>query len=322
MSSVSFAGAVPNRAGASFFPLAFFPPIDQTLVIMLTRCKTPGLFVLILSTFLVVACLSCRTAGPPPAASLPARVALLSDLHVTRGTNSDVALYAHRQAQAIQAVNAPQVDLVLIAGDLTEHGTAPEYADLRRALRRFTAPVFYVPGNHDLGNKRLPGRPGGFSFARLRNYQIELGRSFYCRECAGMRVIGVNSVLPGSGLPAERNMWKLLETELAGPTNKPTLLLLHHPPFLKKADEPGGDYFNLEPYPRARLLALASQSGALAVLSGHLHTGLTNRVGKMVLLTTPPVSFGLPKNKQLEGWTLLTVNRTNVTWEFQPLFKP
>ena len=114
-------------------------------------------------------------------------------------------------------------------------------------------------------------------------------------------------------------MWAFLEKRLAAPVPNPTLLLIHHPPFLKSLDEPGGDYFNLEPYPRFRLLALARQGGVDAVLSGHLHRGLTNYFGNMPLLTTPPVAFGLPQGKQKEGWTLLTVSTDRVTWEFQPL---
>ncbi len=284
------------------------------------RKLIPGLVVVALACLALVLA-ACRTTHPSAAAGRPVRVALLSDLHVSRGTNVEAGLYARRLARATEAVNAGSVDLVLIAGDLTEHGTPPEYSDLRRALRRFTPPVFCVPGNHDVGNKRVPGKKGGPAFGRLRTYQIELGRSFYFRECAGVRVVGINSALLGSGWPQEKRMWNLLETELASPTNKPTLLVTHHPPYLKKADEAGGDYFNMEPYPRARLLALARQGGALAVLSGHLHTGLTNRAGGVLLLTTPPVSFGLPKDKQAEGWTLLTVNRTNLMWQFQPLVK-
>ena len=307
---------------AAQFRLARLPRVGHAWKNMLLLSELNRWRAVVPPMLLVLASVSCRTVDPAVPADRPARVALLSDLHVTRGTNSDARLYAEHLAQATEAVNAADVDLVLIAGDLTEHGTAPEYADLRRALRRFNGPVWCVPGNHDLGNKRVPGKQGGINFGRLRTYQIECGRSFFCREHAGVRVIGINSGLPGSRLPQENRMWNMLETELAAPTNKPTLLLLHHPPFMKKAAEPGGDYFNLEPYPRARLLALARQGGALAVLSGHLHTGLTNRVDDLVLLTTPPVSFGLPKGKGPAGWTLLTVGRTNLTWEFQPLPEP
>jgi 3',5'-cyclic AMP phosphodiesterase CpdA len=275
--------------------------------------------VVFVSVLAVAAVSSCRSPEPMRQAAGPTRIALLSDLHVNRSTNATQRLYGPRLDQAIEAVNASRVDLVLVAGDLTENGRAAELGDFRRAMRRLQAPVFYVPGNHDVGNKRVPGKTGGTGFGRTRNYELECGKSFLVRREAGVRVIGVNSCLLGSGLPQEKRMWNLLERELAVPQKTPALLFTHHPPFIKTRDEPGGEYFNMEPYPRGRLLALANQGGALAILSGHLHQDLTNRVGRMVLYTTPPVSIGLPAGKQPEGWTLLSVAGTNLTWEFQPL---
>ena len=43
------------------------------------------------------------------------------------------------------------------------------------------------------------------------------------------------------------------------------------------------------------------------VLTGHLHRELIHRRDGILFVTTPPVSFGLPKGKQAEGWTLVTV---------------
>ncbi|MCX6904164.1 MAG: metallophosphoesterase [Verrucomicrobia bacterium] len=264
---------------------------------------------------------SGRAASPPHDPSTPTRLALISDLHVMVGTtNLEQPVYLGRLNTTIAAVNRAKVDLVVVAGDLTEHGTASELAAFRRQIRNLFAPVLFVPGNHDVGNKLIPGvKKDPTTASRTDAYEMENGRSFFKSEEAGVRIIGLNSCLLGSRLGREKQMWEFLEKELAQPAKVPTLLLLHHPPFLKKPDEAGGDYFNIEPDPRARLLALAKQGGVSAILSGHLHHGLTNWVNGMVLLTTPPVSFGLPKGKQPEGWTLVTVQGTNVTWDFQPL---
>ncbi len=266
---------------------------------------------------------ACRTAPPPRAADAPTRIALISDMHVMLDpTNNQQRLYPLRLAKTVEAVNAANVDLVLAAGDLTEYGTDEAFAEFRRRVRGLTAPLLLTPGNHDIGNKILRGgKKDAVNFGRLRRYELNFGRSYYAREIAGVRVIGVNSCIMGSRLPRERQMWKFLEDQLAEPAKTPTLLLMHHPPFLKSIDEPGGDYFNIEPYPRARLLGLARQGEVLAILSGHLHRGLTNRVQDTLLLTTPPVSFGLQGRKPLEGWMLLTVAGTNVSWQFQPLPK-
>jgi len=280
----------------------------------------PGGLAATASLLLVLAVLAgCRTPATPARVDGPVRLALVSDLHICEATNEQQRLYPIRLARTIEAVNAAGVQGVLIAGDLTEHGTAREYRTFREVIRQFHAPVVYVPGNHDVGNKNIPGKPPGTSTAQTRLYERECGPSFFQRDLVGVNILGLNSSLPGSGLRREQQLWAFLEKHLAVPATNTTLLLLHHPPFLKTLDEPGGDYFNLEPYPRLRLLALARQGGVDAVLSGHLHRGLTNDFGGIPLLTTPPVSFGLPQGRQREGWTLLTVSSNRVSWEFQPL---
>jgi hypothetical protein len=122
-----------------------------------------------------------------------------------------------------------------------------------------------------------------------------------------VRVIGVNSPIFGSGFDREKAMWNFLEKELASPGPLPTVVFMHYPPFVKQAEEGGGDYWNIEPEPRARLLALLRRGGVGTVLSGHLHRDLTNRLEGILFVTTRPVSFGLPAGKQPEGWTLVTL---------------
>jgi 3',5'-cyclic AMP phosphodiesterase CpdA len=54
-------------------------------------------------------------------------------------------------ARAVAALNAlvPRPDVVLVTGDLVEHGEAAEYDRLRRLLAPLVMPVFVIPGNHD-----------------------------------------------------------------------------------------------------------------------------------------------------------------------------
>jgi|YelNatPaOPRAMG01_1025707.scaffolds.fasta_scaffold06401_1 predicted phosphodiesterase len=239
----------------------------------------------------------------------PTRIALLADLHVTAMTNDDLVAAHARLHRAIDQVNAAGVDLVLIAGDLTEFGSPGELRRLQEHLRAFKPPVWVVPGNHDVGNKRFQGltKPDSTSSWRVRLYESWLGRSYFARCRAGVRVIGLNSPILASGLPQERAMWTWLGQELAQPTSQPTLVLTHYPLFEERPDEPAHPYWNVDPEPRARLLATLAKAGVRAVLSGHLHRDLTNQFGQMLLLTTRPVSVGLPKGKQAEGWLLLTV---------------
>ena len=236
-----------------------------------------------------------------------ARIALVSDTHTTRGTNDDQPKHRARLDRVMAAANAAKVDLVLIAGDLTENGSPEEMSDFQNQIKGFKAPVLFVPGNHDVGNKLIPGKGGTVSAERVAAFEKALGPSFQAQTRAGLRVIGINSPIFGSGFEREKAMWEFLEKELARPAPLPTVVFLHYPPFVKQADEGGGEYWNIEPEPRARLLSLLQRGGVKTVLTGHLHRDLTNRHEGILFVTTRPVSFGLPKGKQAEGWTLVTL---------------
>ena len=247
------------------------------------------------------------THAPARREGVIARIALVSDTHTTRGTKDEQPKYRGRLDRAIAAINAAKVDLVLIAGDLTEDGKPEELADFQQQIKGFRAPVLFVPGNHDVGNKRLPGQTTGVTGERVAAFEKAMGPSFFVRQRAGLRVLGVNSPIFGSGFAREREMWTFLEKELARPAATPTIAFMHYPPFVQSAEEGGGDYWNIEPEPRARLLALLERGGVKSVLTGHLHRDLVNRHEGMLIVTTRPVSFGLPRGKQPEGWTLLTL---------------
>lgn len=272
-------------------------------------------FLLWLVALLLLPWLGCRTvdhAAPPKAqteARYPVRIAFLSDIHLTHRLKEDQPVRERRLQEAIAAVNAENVDLVLLGGDLTEDGTVAEFRDFQRLARGFAAPVWYVPGNHDIGNKRIAGKKESVTHERHKRFESILGRSWWVREHAGVRVVGVNGPLLGSGLPDEPKMWAELERALAATSSVPTLIMVHFPPFQSSNSEPGGVYWNLEPSPRGRLLGLAQQAGVKTILSGHLHRNLTNQHEGITLLTTTTIGVGDPKKNPPRGWMLLSVEK-------------
>jgi len=258
---------------------------------------------------------------PAHSPATPARIALISDTHTTRGEKDEQPRYRGRLDKVINEVNDAKVDLVLIAGDLTEDGKPEELADFKKQISGFRAPVLEVPGNHDIGNKRIRGKEkeSNLTAFRVARFEMRCGPSFFAREMAGMRIIGLNSPIFGSGFGREKSMWRFLEQQLARPTAQPTFVFMHYPPFTKKPDE-ASDYWNIEPEPRQRLLELLKKGGVKTILSGHLHRPLTNRYDGMLFVTTGPVSFGLPRGKQPQGWTLITVPaQGEAQAHFQPI---
>lgn len=239
----------------------------------------------------------------------PLRVALVCDTHTNRLTEGDHPLYRARFEAVIADVNAQKVDFVLLGGDLTEGGKPELIADFKAQAARFQAPQLCVAGNHDVGAKKVEGQKSALSNERVTRFEAAFGPSFWVQEIGGARIIGVNASVFGSGLERELAQWEFLETALGKPSAAPfgTHLLTHYPPFLKLPDEPSDPYWNIEPDPRARLLELMRTARVRGVFSGHLHRPLFNQTSDFTLITAPPVSFGLPRGKQPQGWTLLSI---------------
>lgn len=141
----------------------------------------------------------------------------------------------------------------------------------------------------------------------MQLFAEKMGPNYFERTVAGVRIIGLNSCLLGSGLTEEQKQWGFLEKALAKPHSEPTLVLEHHPPFLESADEPMNANWNVRPGPRQRLLALFKQGGVKAVLSGHIHHPLTNQWEGILFLTSTATAFGMPYVAE-PGWMLLNVS--------------
>src|SRR6188474_2365337 len=79
------------------------------------------------------------------------RLAHLSDLH-----------FGHHDATVAAALapelNAQKLDLVVISGDFTQDGEEDEFQTARAFIDTLDAPVFAVPGNHDVPQKNLIAR--------------------------------------------------------------------------------------------------------------------------------------------------------------------
>ncbi len=254
------------------------------------------------------------------AAPSPIRIALVTDTHINRDATGNGTQFKGHLDLAIADINAAKIDVVLISGDLTNNGSQAEIDDFKAQVKGFDAPVRVVPGNHDVGNKHTPGKNGGVTEDRVAAYETMMGASFWSERVVGLHVVGVNASLFGSGLPSEERQWALLGKELAGPSQDPTIVLLHYPPFVKTADEAAGQSVDIEPEPRMRLLGLCAKAHVSAILSGHLHHALRNEWNGIPLITSIPTSYSNPKQVDGEGWTLVTVAADgSVTAESRPI---
>src|SRR6185312_1447284 len=153
-------------------------------------------------------------------------------------------------ARAVATLNAlkPRPDITLITGDLVDHGNGDEYANLRDLLAPLAMPYFLIPGNHDHRDRLREAFAG-------HGYFPAAGFLHYTVETYPLRIVALDTHIPGAGggeLCGERLRW--LDEILAAQPKKPTLVMMHHPPFDTGIDHM--DHYGLsDPAPFAAIVA-------------------------------------------------------------------
>src|ERR1017187_5217026 len=104
-----------------------------------------------------------------------ARIAFVSDTHVNLCMNEPGIHYNRRLDQAVEAINAAKVDLVLIAGDLTDGGTREQMALFKQKVKPLEAPVLFVAGNHDVGLVGVGDGKTSITPERVKLFAKQLG---------------------------------------------------------------------------------------------------------------------------------------------------
>jgi Icc protein len=169
-------------------------------------------------------------------------------------------------------------DLVLITGDLVDKGTSDEYANARRLLERLDLPLLIVPGNHD-HRERLRA-----AFAD-HAYLPAAGPLHYCVDEHPVRIVALDSCVPGAhhGHVDDAGL-RWLEETLQRDRLKPTILMMHHPPFATGI--PYLDRYGcLE---SDRLASVVERFGNVEiVLCGHVHRPMLRRWAGTVACACP-----------------------------------
>lgn len=203
-------------------------------------------------------------ATPPPLLT----IAHLSDTHF--GGKTSAAGRTHRILDYLATMDPP-VDVVLVTGDITDHGFAPEYAEAGAVLESWAgpAPLLVLPGNHDVRS----------AYAAWRGVESEPGRPLhYVARVAGSMFIMLDSMVPApvgeridhGELDAASLTWldQVLATRAPG---EPAYVCLHHPPVM--IHQATMDTIRLLPDHAEGLgEVLARHLDVRAILCGHAHT--------------------------------------------------
>ena len=210
-------------------------------------------------------------------------VSQISDLHVKAPGRLSYRVVdcAAMLARCVEEIlRLPQrPDLVVATGDLTDSGRAEEYAHLRKLLAPLPMPVYFIPGNHDERGALRAAFPD-HAYLRQSDPFVQ-----YAIDEWPLRIVAIDTVIAGEDggrLDAERLAW--LEKILSLKRDKPTLLIMHHPPFSTLIGHM--DQIGLEGSDAlARVIGRHPQ--VERVLCGHLHRPIQARVGGTVASTAP-----------------------------------
>jgi 3',5'-cyclic AMP phosphodiesterase CpdA len=118
------------------------------------------------------------------------KMVLLSDLHL--GASSDTFAACAEVFTRIHKEHAPDDTVVVLAGDVTEHGKKAEFDLANLFIDRLRAAdyhVMIVPGNHDYGPFGNVYHPG----AQAEFHKLALGRAPYVLDLPEARIIGLDS---------------------------------------------------------------------------------------------------------------------------------
>jgi Icc protein len=188
--------------------------------------------------------------------------------------------------RAIAELNAltPRPDVIVVTGDLTDHGSAEEYANLRTILSAAQMPVFAIPGNHD-------SRDGIRATFGADGYLPPDGFLHYAVEGYPLRLVALDTHIPGEHgglLCAERLDW--LDRTLSDAPTQPTLVMMHHPPFSTGIEHMDRHALH-NPAEFAEIVRRHPQIER--VLCGHLHRTIDHRFAGTIAGTAPSTAHQL-----------------------------
>jgi 3',5'-cyclic-AMP phosphodiesterase len=117
----------------------------------------------------------------PVTSAAQVTIAQMSDTHIGEKRAPHAA---ENLRQAVEMINARQVDAVILTGDIGENPTYRKQA--RQILKSLKAPLYYVPGNHDVHSHDVA------------EYRAEFGKDYYRFRVKSIDFVVIDSQLLGN----------------------------------------------------------------------------------------------------------------------------
>lgn len=224
-------------------------------------------------------------------------IAHLSDPHICpegelyQGLVDSNAMFVAALAQV--AALDPPADVVLITGDLIDDGSPTTYAHAKQLLSAIKQPLLLIPGNHD---EREAFRK---AFAHLGYLPADGPLHFVAGQYGAVRIVALDITLAAlhhGDFDEAAAAW--LEQTLACEPQRPTLVMMHQPPFAS-----GIPYIDLYACHNGPRLAevLSRHPQVERVVCGHIHRFMQLRFGGTLLCTAPSTTTAIALRLQADA---------------------
>lgn len=190
------------------------------------------------------------------------------------------------------SLDGQKPDMIVVTGDIADSGDEKAYLMVYEALSSFNVPVYAVPGNHDRRDRMV---------RILKGWTIPNPQTApflcYAVQTEEARLLFLDTLNPGShaGHMREAELaW--LDNELQSNKTVPTLIFMHHPPFitgLPAMDEP---FENLE-----QLRTVLMKAPWARLCCGHMHRPIFTVWAGVPCVTAPAASMQIELDFTPEG---------------------
>ena len=209
-------------------------------------------------------------------------IAQISDMHIkpegrlAYGRVDTAAYLARAVTHILELPFRPNA--VIATGDLVDAGRPDEYRRLRGLLAPLPMPIYLVPGNHD-------DRAALVAEFSEHHYLPRSGPLHYTIEDFPLRLVVVDTLVTGEAggaVTSDGLAW--LDRELARYPTRPTMLVMHHPPF--RTGIKGMDSQGLAD-PAALGAVVRRHPHIERIVCGHVHRPIQTRWNGTTVMTSP-----------------------------------
>lgn len=190
------------------------------------------------------------------------------------------------------ALDGQKPDMIVVTGDIADSGDEKAYLMVYEALSSFNVPVYAVPGNHDRRDRMV---------RILKGWTIPNPQTTpflcYAVQTEEARLLFLDTLNPGSHAGHMRDAelaW--LDNELQSNKNVPTLIFMHHPPFitgLPAMDEPFEN--------REQMRTVLMKAPWARLCCGHMHRPIFTVWAGVPCVTAPAASMQIELDFTPEG---------------------